>query len=361
MLPKARAFIMYIVLLVLCSVTVQVCASGRPPEVKQAPSFVHSAQYTRPAIEVSVSDTYADLFHFGGQVAAAPASRFAIGSYQAGDLVEVSIQILGDDGSYLYNFMHSDEVNAFVAQNGPDRLLDHRSGNGVSPPIPPFQKRIERTGFHEVVIRNIGRWQDSPGAHITVQSAHHLAPDEKAIHLAELQRWAGQIEIMFVLPRPLRLTQEPCGEVGAKYMPLEEKIVLCTKIRADFVSKQLQFDGIVYHEFGHALLRMFAFPGWDQENDPDDFAVYLAFQTTEPYAILEDLARWYLSGDLQRDVLGAMQGDPHGTGPQRAEHIRQRARQPSQWSDNWSSKIYRTCRALTCNGSPAVRVATSLR
>lgn len=289
-------------------------------------------------ITVSVGDIYQDVVVKDVPIASGMVNRIPLGAFQAGDIVVITPALFSDAGQYRLDVLHADDAPAFAAAHAPGLGFDNGLGPALSHPLVPIQIQIQRDGLHELLVRNVSRWRDSLGMRLSVLTQHKLGTAEKIQLAGELRNWGDEIERTFVIPSPLELVLAPCGQANA--FALGSRITICTEIRSLFAQHGWMLDGIFYHETGHVLLRMFGFPGWDREAIPDDFAVFMAFQRPQTYAILEDLIAHNLSGDFKAEMEAARLGDQHAVGPQRAAHVRDRLRNPAEWAENWNGKIY---------------------
>lgn len=100
-------------------------------------------------------------------------------------------------------------------------------------------------------------------------------------------------------------------------------------------------EGIVYHELGHAILRMWNDPEWRSEDVADDFAIMMAMQDPNSgYTVTQDLRAYFQHNNPKQDIIGVIVGDPHPTGQQRVAHIESRLRDIGAWSQEWNVKMY---------------------
>jgi hypothetical protein len=323
--------------------------SGSPPlalPAPQAPRFAPQVVAVAPAapqyrVAISVAADYRDIFTFDATTDGVQPLVVPLGTFAAGDEAGLSVEVPGQSGRYVVELLPASAVPAYLEAHRPGLVSDPDGDLALFAPLFLPPRRLSEGGDYVAVLRNVVRFNGQQKVRLTLTTAHRLTAEEQQAYARQLRDWADEVERTFVLSRPLRLRLEPCGVINAFYDPTSGDVTLCTETYAVFTARKLQIDGLVYHELGHALLRMWNFPGWDQENDPDDFAVFMAFQSpARSYAIMADLAQYFLSNDPQQDVRGVMAGDPHGAGPQRAAHIEQRFRNPQEWSENWNSKIY---------------------
>jgi hypothetical protein len=141
--------------------------------------------------------------------------------------------------------------------------------------------------------------------------------------------------------RDFRIVIRSCGKPLAYSDP---DIHLCLELMQELYDKgQTNAIGFVlFHELAHTLLRLWDYPGWDNEDIADEIATVLVIMGKFPEAAKE-AAEWFQTRDSWAEARGQLlQDDRHTLSVQRARNI-------LRWVDEGNSLLRRWQKLLVPN------------
>lgn len=142
---------------------------------------------------------------------------------------------------------------------------------------------------------------------------------------------------------PFDIEIRPCGTMNA-YSGAGGRITLCSEYLFTAMAAQEtgMVMGVLFHELGHSLLRLWGEPGWDNEAMVDEFASVMLISLGRPDLVKswhETMARRFGDG-----MSGALSGGPHPLTVQRATAAQRVLAAPQETVRRWQTLLYRHMR-----------------
>lgn len=147
-----------------------------------------------------------------------------------------------------------------------------------------------------------------------------------------------KIEPFYNWPK-ITFSSAPCGSVNAMSSP---DILVCTELIGDLIHKNLEgaLYPILLHELGHSVLKLWGFPGYDNEDIADEFATYILSLTPDGRQNIDDYIRWLETHDSVSEAVAQIAiGDRHTISLQRARNIREAMKRPQDIRARWGKML----------------------
>lgn len=220
--------------------------------------------------------------------------------------------------------------------------------------LSPYATQIQQDGNYSAIIisQNWRNWFGSDTVQIDVGTNTPLVETERASLRQDFGAVVDQMNKLFEADFTVRVV--PCGQSNAFSELNTGNILFCTERQADsstyddkskdFVLLTGRRNGILFHEFGHSLLRRWRLPGADTEIIADQFALFMLLHYPDGAALARDWETWLRSdSNPQWETAQISMGSMHPQNDQRANQIRlylDNPRATSEFLSNWSNLVY---------------------
>ncbi len=139
-----------------------------------------------------------------------------------------------------------------------------------------------------------------------------------------------------------KISLKPCGQENAFSQRSNGNITMCSELFMKLImeNKIGAVNGIFYHELGHSLLGLLGLPNYNNEKTVDEFGVVMLY-----WDGIQEQARDWISYFQEADSYKQAQnliknGGAHPLSIQRARHIDQILRSPTDTIARWNKLLY---------------------
>jgi hypothetical protein len=244
----------------------------------------------------------------------------------------------------LVNLVYRD-ISAYIVDEENLARIQRREqsmGEGKQKAIAPFtlQHTAASNGPRYVVLDNRYALVIPKKASVVTRMARAM-PQDLAQQLRDsIGKTYEGLKSMFVF-QDFNIDVKPCGQVNASSERATGDITMCTETLSKAAGKPGIFLGVMMHELGHTLLRLWTLPGSDNEDMADEFAVQMLMRTKEGPSYVREFSEFFAGGNPWLEAKAVIQsGDRHTLSPQRIRNLANWARDAADLLPRWNRLLY---------------------